>query len=65
MKTYDKLITNLKELIRIINSKYTDKNRNSDQLLLCEIKNLLEMSNLNTDKWKNNANVDFKQIKKY
>lgn len=65
MKTYNKLITNLKELIRIINSKYTDKNRNSDQLLLCEIKNLLEMSNLNTDKWKNNANVDFKQIKKY
>lgn len=65
MKTYDKLITNLKELIRIINSKYTDNNRNSDQLLLCEIKNLLEMSNLNTDKWKNNANVDFKQIKKY
>ena len=65
MKTYDELITNLKELIRIINSKYTDKNRNSDQLLLCEIKNLLEMSNLNTDKWKNNANVDFKQIKKY
>ena len=65
MKTYDKLITNLKELIRIVNSKYTDKNRNSDQLLLCEIKNLLEMSNLNTDKWKNNANVDFKQIKKY
>ena len=65
MKTYDELITNLKELIRIINSKYTDKNRNSDQLLLCEIRNLLEMSNLNTDKWKNNANVDFKQIKKY
>ena len=65
MKTCDELITNLKELIRIINSKYTDKNRNSDQLLLCEIKNLLEMSNLNTDKWKNNANVDFKQIKKY
>jgi len=65
MKTYDELITNLKELIRIINSKYTDKNRNSDQLLLCEIKNLLEMSNLNTYKWKNNANVDFKQIKKY
>jgi len=59
MKSNDELITKLKGLIRIINSKYADNNRESDQLLLCEIKNLLEMSKLNSDKWRNNANQDF------
>lgn len=59
MKTNTELITNLKGLLRIINSKYTDKNRNSDQLLLFEMKNMLEMSKLNSNIWLNKANEDF------
>ena len=61
MKTYDELITNLKDLIRNINPEFTHDKRISDQYLLCEMKNLLEMSKLNSEKFVNEVDKDFKQ----
>jgi len=55
MKKDEELITNLKEIIKIINSEYTENKRFSEKSLLSETRDLLELSKLNTDKWGNDA----------